>query len=174
MTGGVGCVQARLTVLTAALCGGWAASSAPAAGTAASWLPGTLLAGFIPAEVWGNSGQVKLYLGGTVTKVVWRALTDTRPLAPGRPRAKLLRRRTARTALRFPARCCPSNLDAGSTVLHFAPSNPGTVFPLMHAQSAQPPDGPGPGWPLRGAACPTPPHPGVRRQDLRTLMREPP
>ena len=57
-------MQARLTVLTAALCGGWAASSAPAAGTAASWLPGTLLAGFIPAEVWRNSGQVKLYLGG--------------------------------------------------------------------------------------------------------------
>lgn len=130
MTGGVGCVQARLTVLTAALCGGWAASSAPAAGTAASWLPSTPLAGFIPAEVWRNSGQVKLYLGGTVTKVVWRALTDTPPLAPGRPRAKLLRRRTARTALRFPARCCPSNLDVGSTVLHFAPLNPGTVFPL--------------------------------------------
>jgi len=32
--------------------------SAPAAGTAASWLPGTLPAGFTPAEVWRNSGQV--------------------------------------------------------------------------------------------------------------------
>ena len=174
MTGGVGCVQARLAVLTTALCGGWAASSAPTAGMAVSWLPGTLLAGFIPAEVWRNSRQVKLYLGGTVTKVVWRTCSDTRPLAPGRPRAKRLRRRTACTALRSPARHCPSNLDAGSTVLHFAPSNPGTDVPLMHAQSAQPPDGPGPGWPLRGAACPTPPHPGVRRQDLRILMREPP
>ena len=48
-------------------------------------------------------------------------------------------------------------------VLHFAPSNSGTDGSLMHAQSAQPPDGPGPGWPLRGAACPTSPHPGVRR-----------
>ena len=163
MTGGVECVQARLAVLTAALCGGWPASSAPTAGTAASWLPGTLLAGFIPAEVWRNSGQVKLYLGGTVTKVVWRALTDTRPLAPGRPRAKRLRRRTARTSLRFPARHCPSNLDAGPTVLHFAPSNPGTAVSLMHAQSARPPDGPGGRRSLKGAACPTPPHPGVRR-----------
>jgi len=32
--------------------------SAPAAGTAASCLPGTLPAGFIPAEVWRNSRQV--------------------------------------------------------------------------------------------------------------------
>ena len=28
-----------------------------------SWTPGTLPAGFTPAEVWRNSGQVKLYLG---------------------------------------------------------------------------------------------------------------
>ena len=32
--------------------------SAPTAGTAVSWLPGTLPAGFTPAEVWRNSGQV--------------------------------------------------------------------------------------------------------------------
>ena len=32
--------------------------SAPAAGTAASCLPGTLPAGFFPAEVWRNSRQV--------------------------------------------------------------------------------------------------------------------
>lgn len=32
--------------------------SAPAAGTTASWTPGTLPAGFTPAEVWRNSGQV--------------------------------------------------------------------------------------------------------------------
>ena len=32
--------------------------SAPAGGTPASWLPGTLPAGFTPAEVWRNSGQV--------------------------------------------------------------------------------------------------------------------
>ena len=172
MTGGVGCVQARLAVLTTALCGGWAASSAPTAGMAVSWLPGTLLAGFIPAEVWRNSRQVKLYLGGTVTKVVWRTCSDTRPLAPGRPRAKRLRRRTACTALRSPARHCPSNLDAGSTVLHFAPSNSGTDVPLMHAQSAQPPDGLVPRRSLRGAACPTPPRPGVRRTNPRTLTRE--
>jgi hypothetical protein len=59
MTGGVGCVQARLAVLTAALCGGWPASSAPTAGTAVSWAPGRLLAGFFPADAWRNSGQVK-------------------------------------------------------------------------------------------------------------------
>ena len=28
-----------------------------------SWTPGTLPAGFFPAEVWRNSGQVKLYRG---------------------------------------------------------------------------------------------------------------
>ena len=42
-----------------AVCGGLAPTlSAPAAGTAASWTPGTLPAGFTPAEVWRNSGQV--------------------------------------------------------------------------------------------------------------------
>jgi hypothetical protein len=44
--------------------------SAPTAGTAVSWAPGTLLAGFTPAEVWRNSDQVKLYLGEQTTKVV--------------------------------------------------------------------------------------------------------
>ena len=88
-----------------AVCGGLVPTlSAPAAGTAASWLPGTLLTGFTPEEVWRNSGQVKLYLGGTVTKAVWQTCSDTRPLAPGRPRAKRLRRQTARIALRLPAR----------------------------------------------------------------------
>ena len=43
-----------------------------------------------------NSGQVKLYLGGTVTKVVWQTRSDTRPLAPGRPQAKRLRRQDPR------------------------------------------------------------------------------
>ena len=42
-----------------AVCGGLVPTlSAPAAGTAASWTPGTLPAGFTPAEVWRNSGQV--------------------------------------------------------------------------------------------------------------------
>ena len=42
-----------------AVCGGLVPTlSAPAAGTAASRLPGTLLAGFTPAEVWRNSGRV--------------------------------------------------------------------------------------------------------------------
>ena len=112
-------------------CVSCATSSAPTAGTAVSWLPGTLLAGFIPAEVWRNCGQVKLYLGGTVTKVVWRTCSDTRPLAPGRPRAKRLRRRTARVALRLPASHCPSNHDVGPTVLHFAPTN--IPYPLIRA-----------------------------------------
>ena len=44
--------------------------SAPAGRRTASLLPGTLLAGFFPAEVWRNSGKVKQYLGGTVPKVV--------------------------------------------------------------------------------------------------------
>ena len=44
---------------TGAVCGGLVPTlSAPAAGTAASRLPGTLLAGFTPAEVWRNSGRV--------------------------------------------------------------------------------------------------------------------
>ena len=33
--------------------------SAPTAGTAVSWAPGRLLAGFFPAEAWRNSGQVE-------------------------------------------------------------------------------------------------------------------
>ena len=70
-----------------------------------------------------NSDQVKLYLGGTVPKVVWPALADTRPLVPGRPRAKRLRRLAARTALTLPAGYCQWNIDAGDAVLHFAPSN---------------------------------------------------
>ena len=32
--------------------------SAPTAGTAVSWAPGRLLAGFFPAEAWRNSDQV--------------------------------------------------------------------------------------------------------------------
>ena len=54
-----------------------------------SWTPGTLPAGFTPAEVWRNSGQVKLYLGGTVPEVVWQAPPDTRLEVPGRPAAAL-------------------------------------------------------------------------------------
>ena len=79
------------------------ALSAPTAGTAVSWAPGTLLAGFTPAEVWRNSDQVKLYLGGTVPEVVWQARPATRLEVPGRPRAKRLRRLAARTALTLPA-----------------------------------------------------------------------
>ena len=63
--------------------------SAPAGRRAASLLPGTRRTGFTPAAVWRNSSKVKLYLGGTGTKVVWRTCSDTRPLAPGRPAAVL-------------------------------------------------------------------------------------
>ena len=34
------------------------------------------------------------------------------------------------------------------------------------------PDGPGPGWPLKGAACPTPPRPGVRRENIHISQTE--
>lgn len=40
-------------------------------------------------KAWRNSGQVKLYLGGTVPKVGWPACLDCRPLVPGRPAAVL-------------------------------------------------------------------------------------
>jgi len=47
-----------LTVLPGAVCGWFILThSAPTAGTAVPRLPGTLLAGFIPAEVWRNSGR---------------------------------------------------------------------------------------------------------------------
>ena len=137
-----------------AVCGGLVPTlSAPTAGTAVSWAPGRLFrpgtstdrsiavasadANARTARKWSggkasrNSEQVELYLGGTGTKVVWRTRSDTRPLAPGRPRAKRLRRRTPRTALRFPARDGPSHLDVGATVLHFAPTN--TSYPLIRA-----------------------------------------
>ena len=48
-----------LTVLPGAVCGRFILTlSAPAAGTVAPCLPGTLLAGFFPAEVWRNSSKV--------------------------------------------------------------------------------------------------------------------
>ena len=51
-------VALALTVPSGAVCGRLVLTlSAPAAGTAAPRLPGTLLAGFIPAEVWRNSGR---------------------------------------------------------------------------------------------------------------------
>ena len=40
-------------------------------------------------KAWRNSGQVTLYLGGTVPKVGWPACLDCRPLVPGRPAAVL-------------------------------------------------------------------------------------
>ena len=85
--------------------------SAPTAGTAVSWLPGRL---FRPrtstdrsvavaiaeakartarkwsgGKAWRNSGQVKLYLGGTASKASWRACPDCWPLMTGRPAAVL-------------------------------------------------------------------------------------
>ena len=38
-------------------------------------------------KAWRNSGQVKLYLGGTASKASWRALPDCWPLMTGRPAA---------------------------------------------------------------------------------------
>ena len=40
-------------------------------------------------KAWRNSGQVKLYLGGTASKASWRALPDCWPLMTGRPAASL-------------------------------------------------------------------------------------
>ena len=40
-------------------------------------------------KAWRNSGQVKLYLGGTASKASWRALPDCWPLMTGRPAAVL-------------------------------------------------------------------------------------
>lgn len=40
-------------------------------------------------KAWRNSGQVKLYLGGTASKASWRALPDCWPLMTGRPAALL-------------------------------------------------------------------------------------
>lgn len=40
-------------------------------------------------KAWRNSGQVKLYLGGTASKASWRALPDCWPLMTGRPAAAL-------------------------------------------------------------------------------------
>lgn len=48
----------------------------------------------------------------------------------------------------------------------------GTDVPTKDAQSARPPDGLGGRKSLKGAACPPPPHPGVRRRDLRTPSTE--
>ena len=40
-------------------------------------------------KAWRNSGQVKLYLGGTASRASWRALPDCWPLMTGRPAALL-------------------------------------------------------------------------------------
>ena len=107
---------------------------------------------------------------------------------------------TARTALRLQASTGPSRLDDGVRDGTLRPRIPPTSLRAKErrqwspwacprrrllergwnrryrsceiAQSAQPPDGPGPGWPLRGAACPPPRRPGVRRHDLRTPLTE--
>lgn len=87
--------------------------SAPAAGTAASCLPGTLLAGFFPAEVWRNSRQVLTRRSRTAE---WRDGTllpepaEEEESRPGTTQQRsCVRRRTACTALRLPAGFLPSH-----------------------------------------------------------------
>ena len=83
---------------------GWRTLSVPAAGTAASWLPGTLLAGFTPAEVWRNSGQVRRRRSRTLEErcqrwagqLVWTADLWCR----ADPQLRCIRRQDARGALR--------------------------------------------------------------------------
>ena len=105
--------------------------SAPTAGTAVSLLPGTLLAGFTPAEVWRNSSKVKLYLGGTVPEVVLQTCSDTRLEVPGRPRAKRLRRRTCSHSTTAPSGFPTLAQHLRYAWLHFAPTN--TFFLLIRA-----------------------------------------
>ena len=74
-------------------------------------------------SAWRNSGQVKLYLGGTASKASWRACPDCWPLMTGRPAASLHKAADSshRTDVSSEFRTFAPN--GRSTGLHFAPSN---------------------------------------------------
>ena len=102
--------------------------SAPAAGTAAPCLPGTLLAGFFPAEVWRNSRQVLTRRSRTAE---WRGGTllpepaEEEESRPGTTQhRRCVRRRTARTALRLPAGFLPSHCTDGMRGCTLRPRTP--------------------------------------------------
>ena len=114
VTGGVGLWQSMLE----AVGGLWAAlpevlpdtfvrwhpaPSAPAAGTAASWTPGTRREGFTPTEVWRNSGRVLTSRRLSEERTYGTLLTELAEEEESRPGAtqqrSCLRRQDARTAL---------------------------------------------------------------------------
>ena len=96
-------------------------------GSAVSRLPGTLLEGFTPTEVWRNSRRVLTSRRLTEERRDGTLLTELAEEEESRPGAtqhrRCVRRQDARIPLRLPAGYYPSNLDAGLAVRHFAPTN---------------------------------------------------
>lgn len=70
-------------------------------------------------SAWRNSGQVKLYLGGTVPEVVWQACPATRLEVPGRPAAVLHKAADFSHRTEADSEGCPSQLTDGVRALHF-------------------------------------------------------
>ena len=125
------------------------ALSAPAAGTAASWLPGTLLAGLFPADVWRNSSQVEhgeavpRRTGGKsgVTGLTWHISfadwatpSEAPKAAEGRRPCTLRPRNRHLLSLDVSAKCCAPGLREGWSLPPWStfstPPRPGLhIFP---------------------------------------------